>query len=311
MPRRLPYTVTLTTLALAVAFVGADTIIVTSDSGGYGGPDCTIRNAIIAANTDTPSGGCPAGNGADTIELPANATIVLTGVAYVDVNGRNGLPPIASAITINGNEATIERSLADGTSDFRICVVFDELILNNVTVANGEADGSKDDGVGGGLYISMGATAALTDVSISENSATLAGGGIGISSFNLVTLTSCMINGNSAGFLGGGIVSSPTTDLSLTDTTVCGNAPDQIVGDYTDGGGNLILRDCTPCVGDFDGDDEIGPIDLAFMLGLWGPCPESCEPGDPLATCPADLDGNCEAGPFDLALLLGNWGPCP
>ena len=57
MPRRLPYAVTLTTLTLAVATAGADTIIVTSDSGGYGGPDCTIRNAIIAANTDTPSGG--------------------------------------------------------------------------------------------------------------------------------------------------------------------------------------------------------------------------------------------------------------
>ena len=31
---------------------------------------CTLVNAITAANTDTATGGCPAGNGADTIVLP-------------------------------------------------------------------------------------------------------------------------------------------------------------------------------------------------------------------------------------------------
>ncbi len=55
----------------------ADTIIVTTDSGGTGGPDCTLRDAITAANTDTATGGCPAGYGADTIELPIAATITL------------------------------------------------------------------------------------------------------------------------------------------------------------------------------------------------------------------------------------------
>ena len=58
----------------------AEIIIVTSDSGGTGGPGCTLRGAIIAANTDAPVGSCPAGSGADTIELPADATIVLTAI---------------------------------------------------------------------------------------------------------------------------------------------------------------------------------------------------------------------------------------
>ena len=52
---------------------------------------------------------------------------------------------------------------------------------------------------------------------------------------------------------------------------------------------------------DFDGDGEVGPYDLAFLLGFWGP-----NPGHP-----ADLDGDGEVGPADLAILLGNWGPCP
>ena len=32
-------------------------------------PDCTLRDQIIAANTDEPAGSCPAGDGADTITL--------------------------------------------------------------------------------------------------------------------------------------------------------------------------------------------------------------------------------------------------
>ncbi len=55
-----------------------------------------------------------------------------------------------------------------------------------------------------------------------------------------------------------------------------------------------------PCPADLNGDGEVGPFDLAFLLGNWGP-----NPGHP-----ADLDGSGDVGPFDLALLLGNWGPC-
>ena len=52
---------------------------------------------------------------------------------------------------------------------------------------------------------------------------------------------------------------------------------------------------------DLDKDGEVGPFDLALLLGAWG-----SNPGNP-----ADLDGNGAVGPFDLALLLGAWGGCP
>src|SRR5215218_3972847 len=41
-----------------------------SDENG-GGSGCALREAIEAANTDAAFGGCPAGNGADTIPLAA------------------------------------------------------------------------------------------------------------------------------------------------------------------------------------------------------------------------------------------------
>ncbi|MCH8879288.1 MAG: hypothetical protein IID34_05330 [Planctomycetes bacterium] len=56
-----------------------------------------------------------------------------------------------------------------------------------------------------------------------------------------------------------------------------------------------------PTTGDLDGDGEVGPFDLALLLGSWGPCGD-CE------DCPADLDGDCRVGAADLAILLGNWG---
>ena len=69
---------------------------------------CTLREAITAANSDTASGAtageCPAGSGADTIELGVGLTYTLdvvdNSIIFV---GDNGLPSITSVITINGN----------------------------------------------------------------------------------------------------------------------------------------------------------------------------------------------------------------
>ncbi len=50
--------------------------------------------------------------------------------------------------------------------------------------------------------------------------------------------------------------------------------------------------------GDIDGDNVVGPQDLALALGAWGTSPQGG----------ADLDGDGIVGPQDLAILLGNWG---
>src|SRR5690606_29897705 len=70
-------------------------IEVTSTSGGTGGDDCTLRDAITAANQDAAVGGCIAGDGEDTITLPLEATIGLDTVDNT-VDGPNGLPSVTS-----------------------------------------------------------------------------------------------------------------------------------------------------------------------------------------------------------------------
>ena len=60
---------------------------------------------------------------------------------------------------------------------------------------------------------------------------------------------------------------------------------------------------CGACPADADCDGQIGPFDLAVLLGNWGPV-------TPGSTC-LDADEDGLIGPFDLAVLLGAWGICP
>jgi predicted outer membrane repeat protein len=53
-----------------------------------------------------------------------------------------------------------------------------------------------------------------------------------------LSLDSSTVSGNSAAYLGGGIYSSGT--LTLTNCTFFGNTPDNLFGDFLDGGGNTF-----------------------------------------------------------------------
>jgi len=106
---------------------------------------------------------------------------------------------------------------------------------------------------GGGIY-NFG-TLTLTNSVIGENSAPGKGGGVFNFDFGTVALTNSTVRENLAGFSGGGVWNSGNSTVTLTDAIICGNTPDQIEGDYADGGGNIIADECSPCVpADFDGD---------------------------------------------------------
>src|ERR1700682_5437857 len=73
----------------------------TAPSPGSSG-DCTLGEAIQAANTDTAVDGCLAGSGADTITLPAGVytlTEINTNSSFI---GALGLPVVSGAVTISG-----------------------------------------------------------------------------------------------------------------------------------------------------------------------------------------------------------------
>ena len=111
------------------------------------GTTCTLANAITAANTDTATGGCPAGSGADTITIVADVTLAAA------------LPTITSNLTIQGDTAT---RFVSGAQRFRVFFVNANdtvtVTFRNLTIrdglAKGGAGGDSDKGnlIANGVY---------------------------------------------------------------------------------------------------------------------------------------------------------------
>ncbi len=122
-------------------------------------PACPLRDQIIAANTDAPTGGCPAGRGPDTINLAR------------DIKLSSRLPTITSDITINGNGNTI--------SGNRLYRIFDvdggKLTVNNLIMTRGSASSFG----GGAIRLRNGAQVTVNDSSFVENTA-FEGGAIAV-----------------------------------------------------------------------------------------------------------------------------------
>ena len=99
-------------LALGQGVATAATITVTTNNPNIASDgQCSLIEAIVNANNDAATHpDCPAGSGADTIVLPANANVILNAVyGFTDTRFAGqpgtpvGLPQITSRITIEGN----------------------------------------------------------------------------------------------------------------------------------------------------------------------------------------------------------------
>ncbi len=144
---------------------------------------------------------------ADTINLATGGTYNLTAVDNTErYYGPNGLPVINSPITINGNGATIQRSSAAGTPEFRIFIIsngLSQLTLNGLTIAGGK-------GSGGGL-LNTGITLVINST-VTGNGG---GDGGGIQNRGNLTVQNSTIsyNTNFGGYGGGGILNFGTTTI--------------------------------------------------------------------------------------------------
>ncbi len=182
---------------------------------------CSLVDAIRAANTDSATGGCSAGSGADTIKLESSTTYTLTAVNNT-TDGDNGLPSISSEITINGNGSIISRD-DEAAPAFRILHIAETgvLTLNEVTIQNGVQDSfSLDEGWGGGI-LNKG-TLTLNNSTVSGSRAYYEGGGI----YNrgTVTLNNSSVSNNYfvMNFTAGGGISNRGT-MTLNNSRVSGN----------------------------------------------------------------------------------------
>lgn len=144
--------------------------------------DCSLHDAIKAANSDEIVGGCRAGKGHDTIVL------------MTDVAAPGMLPPVKSDITIHGGGY----SLTGEKRDRLFHVVTGTLEINRLTLTGGK----RANDAGGAIRIEGSATLAVSESVFRENAAQ--NGGAILNRGRLRALNTEFIN-NSAASDGGAI----------------------------------------------------------------------------------------------------------
>jgi CSLREA domain-containing protein len=147
------------------------------DADGTDG-ECTLREAITSANTDTASGTatgeCAAGSGDDEIHF------ALPGTAPWTVNLTGAMPTLDSDLTIAGPGADQFTVRRDTGGDYRIFLVSSgtQVSISGMTISGGNVPLGTD---GGGI-LNNGGTLTITSSTISDNSAPT-GTGSGTASF--------------------------------------------------------------------------------------------------------------------------------
>ena len=175
--------------------------------------DCSLREAISAANSDTAIDACTAGSGADTITVPAG-TYQLTIEGSDEDNNATGDLDILSSVTLQGaGRATtiIDAGDLDRVLDVRCeqdkdgCIAIDTVTVKGFTLRNGTPPYGR-----GGVFRNAGdagqsATGPITlleDCIVSDGNAS-SGGGIGDE--GKLTIRRCKVQNNTATIYGGGI----------------------------------------------------------------------------------------------------------
>lgn len=109
--------------------------------------DCSLREAIQTANTDTPVDSCPAGLGEDLIVLATGVyTLTLEG-ASEDLNATGDLD-IQADLILRG--AGVDSTLLDGAQLDRVLHVLPgaKVAISDLTITNGQAPTPERDQVG-------------------------------------------------------------------------------------------------------------------------------------------------------------------
>ena len=260
----------------------ATIVVNTADDENNTDGDCSLREAVQAANTNAAVDGCAAGDvDGDRITFMAGYTISLSGGQLlitddVEIDG-------AGNVTVDANGASrIFDVDAAGGAGSEQAVAFTALTLQNGDSRANRPEGSPD--AGGAVDLRSGSEATFTDVDVTGSIAGINGGGIHGAGGTAITVTtsdggSSTISGNTAqggmaGMGGGGVWGAGTTTISgnvtisdnaatgaagsgggvfnqggtldITGATITGNAANRAGGGVEDNGGaSTTLTDVT------------------------------------------------------------------
>jgi len=197
-------------LAALFVFVGSASaqshiIVNTTDDEQDLDGDCSLREAILAANNNTAFDACTPGvSGADIISFAVTGTITLS----------SPLPAITEALTIAGPGAS--NLTISGNNTGPVLQVFSGRSLNvhDLTIADASAST-------GGAGIRNSGTLTVSHTTFSNNRVQSQGGAIFNSNFATLTVNDCTFSGNRANDSGAAIESVGT--MTVRNSTFSDN----------------------------------------------------------------------------------------
>jgi hypothetical protein len=183
-----------------------------------GGSPCSLRDALTLASSGSTDIAFAAGL-AGTIALSSTLPSI---TGNLDLFG-----PGADIITVSGAGSSVVGSIFNVTSS--------NAAISGITIANGNSSG-----YGGGLYNAGGLT-----VNNSAFSGNTAGFGGGLYNYNAtLAISNSTLSVNSAGDVGGGIASNGGT-LTVTNSTFSANTASNVGGGILLNGGTLAVNNST------------------------------------------------------------------
>jgi len=187
--------------------------------------ECSLREAIQAANLDAPHADCPGGSGpSDRILLVAPGTILLTSnlPELTESAAILGLGPEVSAIDGQGARALLRLDSAGSGQAFRI----ERLTLTR----GGGTSAGAGIATGGHLVV-------VRDATISNSVSSDRGGGIAATEADLLLDRAWLSSNSATGSTGGGAIYALGGSLRILSSTVEGNTTTSPSG----GGGGILM----------------------------------------------------------------------
>jgi len=212
---------------------------------------CSLREAILSANTDTGIGGCIAGDGTDTIIL-ASGNYQLSIPGPDEDTGNTGDLDITDSLFIQGNgsaltsvSANFGPNLEDRDRVFHIAPDESSIAVTmyGLTIEKGDitykAPGTDGDIRGGGGVLTN-ASLILDSVVVQDNHSQR-GGGVRVTHLGSLEIQDSTIQENTAEYEGGGLYGDGP--IFLDNVTILSNEANRGGGVYCDQ--NCTLSDIT------------------------------------------------------------------
>jgi hypothetical protein len=252
---------------------------VTSDGVGSGAGQLSLREAVNLADVQTTGDSIsfdPSvfGTTPQIIDL-TDGPLSLSDAARTTIAG-----PGASLLTISGQSKSRVFDIAGGSAALSGMTITGGLADNGagvrndggtLSLTNASVSGNVASNAGGGICTASGGSTTLTDVTVSNNVASV-GGGVAVASGAASTLKNCTISGNSASSNGSGVASLGGT-LSLVNVTVSQNKSIRSSGAGAGlsitGSGSVTLKN-TIVAAQASGGDVAGALQSASANNLIG-----------------------------------------